>query len=352
MPKSNKPRITLLVIVFGAFLLTACGQKQPITESKQSILAFGTFVEITLINVSAQDKKLVLDKIEQYLDYFNFAFHPFKPGPTGRINQLLEVGGEFTANPSMLPIINLSREFSRQSQGLFNPAIGHLMDVWGYHNETPPEGPPPSAADIKKWLDKKPGMDSLTIRGVRINNTNPAVKLDFGAIAKGYALDVMIQHVRDMGVMNAIINTGGDLKVLGQHGDRPWKIGIRQPRSNGVIASIDARDGEAIVTSGDYERFYEYKGKRYHHIIDPRTGYPADQAQSVTVIHTDGATADAASTALFVAGPEKWLDIARAMNVEQAMLIDKDGNVFLTRGMEQRIRFESPDQKFKVVDLP
>lgn len=352
MPKLTTSRFFSSILAASVFLFSACEQQPTVVETRESILAFGTFVEVTLINIGEEDRKLVLEKIEQDLNYFNFALHAWKPGPTGRTNQLLEAAGEFTANPSLLPIITKSKQLSAQSQGLFNPAIGHLLKIWGYHNDLPPEGPPPEDEDIKIWLEQKPSMETLTMRGVRINNTNPAVKLDFGAVGKGYALDVTLQHLKDMGVNHAIINTGGDLKVLGQHGERPWKVGIRHPRSEGVIASVALNDGEAIVTSGDYERFYEFDSKRYHHIIDPRTGYPADQAQSVTVIHRDGATADAASTALFVAGPQQWLQIAKAMGVEQAMLIDKDGKVLLTRSMQARIKFENAAQKHEVFDLP
>lgn len=352
MPTLLPSKLKLLTIICSVFLFAACQSKTTVVETKESVLAFGTFVEITLINVTGKDRDLVLKKIGEDLEYYHYALHPWKSGPTGRVNQLLAATGEFTANLSLLPIIRKSQQLSAQSQGLFNPAIGNLMQTWGYHDDLPPEGPPPAPAEIKSWLDQNPSMDSLTLKGVRLSNTNPAVKLDFGAIGKGYALDVVLKHIHEMGVKDAIINTGGDLKVLGSHGDRPWKIAIRHPRSEGIIASLEAKDGEAIFTSGDYERFYEFEGKRYHHIIDPRTGYPADQTQSVTVIHTDGAVADAAATALFVAGPSQWLEIAKAMGIKQAMLIDKTGRVLITQAMHQRIKFEVPNLTIEVVDLP
>lgn len=345
-------KLKSLSLITTLFIFAACQPGSRVVETKESVLAFGTFVEITLINVSDKERELVLKKIGEDLEYFHYALHPWKAGPTGRVNQLLAVAGEFTANPSLLPIIRQSQRYSAQSQGLFNPAIGNLMQVWGYHEDLPSEGPPPAPADVQTWLDKKPSMANLTIKGVRLQNTNPAVKLDFGAIGKGYALDVVLQHIQEMGVTDAIINTGGDLKVLGSHGDRPWKIAIRHPRKQGIIASLEAKDGEAIFTSGDYERFYEFEGKRYHHIIDPRTGYPADQTQSVTVIHANGALADAAATALFVAGPSQWLPIAKAMGIEQAMLIDKTGRVLITPAMHQRIKFELPDLNIEIVDFP
>jgi thiamine biosynthesis lipoprotein len=147
-----------------------------------------------------------------------------------------------------------------------------------------------------------------------------------------------------MGIKHAIISAGGDLKTIGSHGDRPWSIAIQHPRMDTWIAQMETQGEESIFTSGDYERYYEYKGKRYHHILDPRTGYPATGVQSVTVIHTDSGLADAAATALFVAGAEKWLEIAKKLQLKQAMLIDDNGTVFVTPEMKKRLKFNSQIQ--------
>ncbi len=183
-------------------------------------------------------------------------------------------------------------------------------------------------------------MDDLILDGGQLRSTNPAAQLDFGAIAKGYGVDLAIARLRELGIQNAIINAGGNLRAIGKHGDRPWRIGIRNPRGEGVLASIETHGDESILTSGDYERFYEYQGKRYHHIIDPRNGYPATGVISVTVIADDAATADAASTALFVAGPQRWHEIVKKLGITQVMLIDDKGRMVVTPAMAKRIRFE------------
>jgi len=321
-------------------------------EVHETVLAFGTFVEVTLIGISEADKDIVMKKIEGDLRFFHYAFHPWQSGPTGRINQLLEATGEFTANPAVIPLIDISKTYSTQSQGLFNPAIGRLIKLWGYHDDFPPEGPSPAAEEIKTLIEQKPSLDSVSIRGVRINNTNPAVKLDFGGIAKGYALDEILKHIKEMGVQHAIINTGGDLKAIGQHGETPWSIGIRDPRAEGNLAGLDIKDNEAVFTSGDYERFYIEADKRYHHILDPRTGYPARNATSVTVVHSNATLADAAATALFIAGKDNWLAIAKSMGIEQAMLVDRDGHIYITPALHKRVKFEKPDLKITVVSPP
>lgn len=345
----NFKHLILSLLLLG---MIACQPRNKVIETKDTLFVFGTLVEVTLINVPDKDKQAVLKLISDDLDHMHFVFHAWRPGPLGRTNELLEQTAEFTANPSVIPLLSKAQTLARQSHDLFNPAIGKLLKLWGFEDDMPPAGPPPDAAAIQALVKLHPSMSDITIKGIRINNTNPAVKLDMGAIAKGYALDIVTKHLKAIGINNATINAGGGIKVLGQHGDRPWHIGIRDPRANGAIASVDLHDGESISTSGDYERFYDYQGKRYCHILDPRTGYPADKTRSVTVIDNDGTLADAASTALFVAGPTQWLTIAKDMGVTQAMLIDANGVMYMTPQMQKRIKLEKPVTDVRVLALP
>jgi thiamine biosynthesis lipoprotein len=151
-----------------------------------------------------------------------------------------------------------------------------------------------------------------------------------------------MQRLRSMGIQNAIINAGGDLNVIGSHGDRPWKVGVRHPQGGGVLAAVELADGEAIYTSGNYERYREHEGVSYSHIIDPRTGMPVWHVASVTVIDNAGARADAAATALSVAGPDDWYRIARQMGLKYVMLVDEQGGVYMNPAMAERITFENP----------
>jgi thiamine biosynthesis lipoprotein len=169
------------------------------------------------------------------------------------------------------------------------------------------------------------------------------VQIDMGGYAKGYGVDLALQELRDMGIHNAIINAGGDVRVIGQHGDRHWRVGIRNYNGDGVLATVDVFDGEAVFTSGDYERRYTDHAKTYHHIIDPRTGFPATETASVTVIHGDGATADAAATALFVAGPQRWRDIAKKMGIRYVLLVDRHGQRYMTEDMKNRLQLMHND---------
>ena len=309
-------------------------------DSRETFVAFGTLVNLDLYDVSQEQQTKISTLVSTDLQYLDYALHAWHVGSLGRVNQMMSAAGEFSANPVVIPVLQQAKVLSQQSDGLFNPALGQLFQLWGFQSDDAAKGPPPDVNKIKTILAQKPSMQDFSIKGVRIKNTNPAVRFDFGAIGKGYAVEKIAANLREQGIHNALLGAAGDIKAIGQHGDRPWQIGIRHPRNTGVIASTYLNDGEAISTSGDYERFFEYNGKRYHHILDPRTGYPADQTASVTVIHTDAAVADAAATALFIAGPKDWQRIAKQMGIQYVMLVDIQGTVYLTRAMQQRLHFE------------
>lgn len=281
------------------------------------------------------------------------AWHAWQPGPLGRVNSLLPTGGWFSGSPSLVKMIARSKELSTETDGLFNPAIGRLLELWGFHSDEPPKGPPPPLEAIQALLDARPSMDDIEIDGIRLRCTNPAVQLDLGGFAKGWGVDRVSERFQAMGIDNAIVNAGGDLRAWGKRGDRSWRIGVRHPQRAGVLAAIEIRGDESVFTSGDYERYFEWEGRRYHHILDPRTGYPAQGTTSVTVIHPDAATADAAATALFIAGADDWPRIAARLGVESVMWVGSDGKVEMTQSMADRVHFEvEPTPEVVIKSLP
>jgi len=328
--------VAALWLMLGSSLVSRAADAP--SPYRGSVLEFGTIIDISLWGVDPAHGDKAIETLERDFNWMHITWHAWKSGALGRINSLLPLGGEFSAAPSVLPLILEARELSRASKGLFNPAIWELIDLWGFHTDVEPEGPPPSAEAIAALVKQHPTMDDITISGIRMRSRNPAVKIDLGGFAKGYGVDRAIETLRSMGIDNAIVNAGGDLRAIGRHGKRPWHIGIRHPDTPGVIAELDISGDESVFTSGDYERFYEYQGRRYHHIIDPRTGYPATASRSVTVIHDNAATADAAATALFVAGPDEWHSIARAMGIRYVMLIDTTGTVHMNPAMQKRLK--------------
>ena len=331
--------------------LAGCTRQAP--EHHHRFLGFGTLVEVTVYDTDAETAARAFAVLEEDFALMHATWHAWEPGALGRVNQNLSTGGEFTVNPVIRPLIVEGAELSRRSRGLFNPAIGKLIALWGFQSDERGDAPPPSPEAVAELLAEHPSMDDLVLDGLTLHSTNPAVRLDFGAFAKGRGVDMGIERLRELGIANAIINAGGDLRAIGRHGKRPWRIGVRHPRGEGLLAALEVEGDQSVFTSGDYERYFEFDGRRYHHILDPRTGFPAQGSTSVTVIHREAAIADAAATALFVAGPQDWPLIARDMGVDQVMLVDTDGVVHMTPAMAERVRFEvEPRPEVRVTPLP
>lgn len=296
-------------------------------------------MDITLWGVEPAAAQHATEQLTADFNRIHTTWHAWEPSALTRINERLRTGERFSVDAELLPLLTQARALAHASGDLFNPAIGQLIGLWGFHSDAP-RGPPPARARITELVARQPTMHDLHIDGNTLQSANPALQLDLGAIGQGYAVDVAIAHLRRLGIRNAIVNASGDIRVIGTRGARAWRIGIRDPRGPGIIASLEMQGDESIVTSGTYERYFDYQGKRYHHIIDPRSGYPAQGALSVTVLHSDTATADAASTALLIAGPRDWRHVARALGVRQVMLIDAQGVVHIDPVLARRMRFE------------
>lgn len=326
------------VLLALCLLLIACG-KQAEPFHQERIYAFGTLIDVSLWGVDEAKAQAAFTSLGEDFDYMHEEWHAWRPGALAEVNRKLEAGENFTISESMLPLIELSARLSQASQELFNPAIGRLIALWGFHADEPEAGLP-DPEQLAKLVAAAPSMGDIHIDGSKLRCDNPKVKLDFGGFAKGFGVDRAMEQLQAMGIGNAIINAGGDLRAIGQRGERAWRVGIRHPRADGVFASLEVSSDESVFTSGDYERFFEHKGKAYHHIIDPRTGYPAEGTASVTVIHDDATTADAAATALLVAGPKRWPEIAGSLGTDRVLVISTGGEVQATPAMARRIRFE------------
>jgi thiamine biosynthesis lipoprotein len=325
-------------LVFAACLLGSCTKSA--SQYDYSILAFGTLIDITLYDVNQTQAENAFDILQHDFDRYHQDWSPWTNGDLAQLNEKLQQGIKTRIPDHLVPLIRESMVLSQQSNNYYNPAIGKLINLWQFHKYQDDDIQPPDARQIQALVDSNPQISDLHIdEKNNVINANPAVSLNFGAFAKGYAIALSIKRLQALNIHNAIINAGGDLSVIGQHGDRPWNIGIRDPRHDSILASVEVTNGESVFTSGDYERFYNYQGKRYHHILDPRTGYPTQDAQSVTVIHQDAGRADAAATALSVAGSKSWQEIASKMGIHLVMLIDANGDIHMTPAMQKRVKF-------------
>jgi thiamine biosynthesis lipoprotein len=341
-------RIVFALIL--ALLLSSCS-REPV-EHKYKLYVFGTLVEFILYDVEKDKADTVIAELSERFQHMHRDWHAWKPGELTALNQAIRDGKPMTVSNSLIAELQKARQFEQKSDGLFNPAIGALISLWGFHADDKPTGPPPDKERIKQLVDAHPRLEDLTISGNTVSSRNRWVQFDFGGFAKGSALDWAAQTLKKNGINNAVLNAGGDLNVIGRHGARPWKIGIRHPKHWGIVASVDLGPDEVLYTSGNYHRFLEHEGLRYSHILDPRTGWPVDHIVSSSVIHSNGALADAAATALSVAGPKDWLRIARRMQLDEILLVDNKGGLYMTPKMQKRLKIEAKDVRVIEVKDP
>lgn len=335
-------RLSALLAAVSVLLacLYACG---PAPVHKEQAYVFGTLVEISIQGEPQAKARQAAAAVLREFDRLHRRLHAWQDSELTALNAAFAQGN--APVPVAADLADMLRDaaaWSRRSDGLFNPAIGNLVRLWGFHADEYIARLPPEA-EVQRLVAASPSMDDLSFENGRVASRNPAVRLDLGGYAKGYALDRAAAILRAAGIRNALVNIGGNIIALGSRGDRPWRVGIQHPRRAGALATLDLHDGEAIGTSGDYQRFFEVGGRRYCHLIDPRSGQPVQGVQAVTVIAHGpqaGVTSDVASKPLFIAGPAGWRAMAARLGVNEALLVDAAGRVALTPAMAKRIAWE------------
>jgi thiamine biosynthesis lipoprotein len=264
-------------------------------------------------------------------------FNAWKPGELTELNAALQRGRTVAVSPVLRELLVGAAKMERASLGHFNAALGALVAAWGFHADRLPGGAPPAAALRRRLLTSKPSLLAMQWRGERVFSLNPAVQVDLGGYAKGAAIEWAFARLLSHGVRDALLDLNGNLAAMGQLHGRPWRVGIRDPLGPGLAGTVLTRGHEAVITSGHYERYREWRGERFGHVLQPAAGAPAAELVSVTVVHADAAVADAAATALLAAGAASWPDVARAMGLAQVLVIDRDGRSSATPAMRARL---------------
>ncbi len=332
--------MNLLLVVF-TLLLNGCSH-EPLYQSQSYV--FGTLVDISIYGESEPRARELANHVQQEFQRLHDSLHAWKEGSDlTRLNAAFAQGETpVPVSPELAQIIQDATTLSTRSNELFNPAIGNLIKLWGFQRDE--YSPVNIDADaINALVKQAPRMSGIVIEHGTAYSKNPTVRLDLGGYAKGYALDKAAAYLRQQGVKNALINIGGNIIALGQHGDHPWRVGIQHPRQPGPIAMLDLPDGWAIGTSGDYQRYFELDGKRYCHIIDPRTGYPAQGTQAVTILVPPAANAgtlsDVASKPIFISNAGDKAQAAQMMGITNYMVIDAQGKIFVSAEMRRRLQW-------------
>jgi thiamine biosynthesis lipoprotein len=325
-------------LLLACGLLAACARDDQIYKTRGHV--FGTTVEISIYGGSQQRADALSAEILAEFDRLHHKFHAWQPSMLTELNDSIARGEPFRADAEMVDLLRSAQLLSERSDKLFNPAIGHLIRLWGFHSgDITEHGPAPE--QIRQWVAANPRLSDLRYNGTSIRSLNRAVMIDLGGYAKGYALDRAARIVREAHVKAALINVGGNVIAIGQPGAQPWKVGIRDPRGGGTLVAVPLHDNEAIGTSGDYERYFMKNGKRHPHIIDPRTGETIDLVASVTIISSGGRDpglrSDGNSKPLFIAGPAGWRAMAARLDLNEVLLVDAQRQVAMTPAMRARL---------------
>lgn len=323
------PGLMRLFALLAALVIISCSAKGSNDIHRYSRLLLGTLVEVTVSGPSDKARgaaEAVFDEIKRVEDLTSF----HKPSALTTVNDSAG-NGPTKPDRQLLELIDVALRTAKATGGAFDPTVGVLCRLWRFSGGEP-RLPDPSeiAGAINKvgWnrvkLDLAEGTALLPERGMA---------LDLGGIAKGYALDRAAEVLKEHEVSSALVNAGGDVLVVGEKElGKPWRIGVQDPRNPREVVAVAALKDRVIMTSGDYERSFFKNGKRYHHILNPATGYPAEGAQSVTIVASSGLVAEPLGATVFVLGVDKGLKYIQSLPGVEALVIDPQGQIHMTPG--------------------
>ena len=332
-----------LLFILAALLalpaLTACRPAPPLVQ--QEAFVFGTRVEVIVAGQPEAEARAATGAVLREFDRLHRSYHAWQPSELSTLNAALAAGKSAEVSEELAAWLREAQALSAAGDGLFDPGIGRLIALWGFQNDEYPAQLPDPAA-LAAWRATPAGIADLRLDGRRVSSRSPQVAIDFGGYLKGVALDRAAAILRAHGVGNALINIGGNVMALGRKNGEPWRVGIQHPRQPGAQATLELADGEALGTSGDYQRYFEVGGQRYSHLIDPRSGEPAQHTRALTVLIPGGAQAgmrsDALSKPLFIAGAS-WPALAERLGVTHVLRVDTDGRLEISAALNARLKF-------------
>ncbi|MHC5011432.1 MAG: FAD:protein FMN transferase [Planctomycetota bacterium] len=295
-------RREVLTVGIGAFVVASLplAARRPRRLNRRRAPVMGTVAEIAVVHPDARSAHAAIDAALARLHWVDATMSRFRDdSDVGRANARAVADGVPVA-PATAAVLAEALAWAESTDGLFDPCVGRAVLLWNVEERSAP----PSAADRRRLAGRRlyRHLDIGTWKGrPAVRYTDPDVAIDLGGIAKGYAVDLAAETLRARGIEHALVNVGGDLLALGRSEDGdPWQVGIRSPDDPSRLSGTVALEDEAVATSGDYERFFRWRGRTYHHLLDPRTAAPrVSDAHSLTVVAPTCMRADAAATAVF-----------------------------------------------------
>ena len=327
-----------------AFFVTSCSPQPYDDQDSERILVFGTDARLELHARSEDVKKDAISSIVRVWSDQQMRWHAWEMSRLTILNDCLRSGSWCLLDEQINLALESSAPYVMSSQGYFDPSMGELVRLYGFHtSDYPITTAPPTPAQLDQWRAHPASLADLDFSHDRtqIRSSNPNIRLDFNAIAEGMALKSANDILTRMNIESALINFGGDVSSRGDNAGKPWSVGIRDPRG-GVFASLALHDGEYLFSSGAYTKYRRSSsGKRWPHVINPKTGEPAADVLASSVLSFNPLLADTAATALMAAGPDKFRDLVESMGLSCAMLLTEQGKLLITEPLQRRIKIRS-----------
>jgi len=330
--------LSLLAVGSLLLLLSSCSPQKERTFKKSKIL-MDTIVTITVVSQTEEDGEKAIDsafsemeRLQKLLDFYS---------PDSEISLINREAGvsEVKVSPDTFALLAKALSVSEQTGGAFDVSVGTVSSLYDFRNKIKPDD---QAIEKNLVLVGYRNILMSKEKGT-VFSKKKEMLIDTGGIAKGYAADRAAEVLKNNGIRSGLVSVAGDIRTFGTKPDgSPWKIGIRNPRpqrsQDDLLGTVDLKD-VAISTSGDYERFFILNGQRYHHLLSPRTGRPARECRSVSVIAKESVLADAFATAIFILGPEKGMEVLETAGIE-GVIVDDQGVVHTTPGIREKIEFQ------------
>ncbi|MGI5881485.1 MAG: FAD:protein FMN transferase [Dethiobacteria bacterium] len=329
----------VVILLFSAW---GCGRGNPGEKTTASRLLMDTHVDLTLYGVDKKTSQQITKEVfAEMMRLENILSRTEAGSDLNSVNRA--AGSDWVeVGPELYLVLGKALEFAELAEGAFDPTVAPLLELWGFGTEHPKR---PSEDELQAVL---PLID---YRLVRLDRDRSAVflpqegmKLDLGAIAKGFIIDQGLEKIRKLSSGAVLINAGGDIRLSGKKpSGEKWSVGIEDPltkdRNSGepCLAVLHLGGELGVATSGDYQRYFKEGGELYHHILDPESGMPAGGLRSVTIVAKDALTADALSTAVFVLGKERGLSLLEQLPGIEGVLVDEEGEVIYSSGLEGKI---------------
>ena len=336
-----------LFVYFLISLLLGCSDNK-VHHAKDFI--FGTLIDIKIYGESRIDAEKVTNEIFTEFHRLHKLLHPWEKSLITDINTAISENKSIPINNNeIITILRNVQLLETQTQNLFNPAIGKLIKLWGFHSNDYNHKKIPNEQIIQELVSSTPSMQSIKIENGILKSNNENVQIDLGGYAKGYALDQAKKILIKNNVKNALINIGGNILAIGKYGKRDWVVGIQNPRKPNVIATIALKPGWAIGTSGDYQRYIMVDNQRYSHLINPKTGYPENNTQSATILlpptKDSGTLSDVFSKPLFIIDKENKENMAKLLNIKYFLIIMDDDSILISKSLNKEINWEDDIDK-------